>query len=182
MKKVYQLKITLKGIRPPVWRRVKVNGDITFEYLHQLIQTVMGWDNYHLYEFGDRNMRIGMIQDDDFGYGEDIIDASKKELQTVLKRKGSKIDYTYDFGDSWLHEIKVEETFNNENLEHPVCLKGKRACPPEDCGGVWGYQSLLEVLKNHKHPDYEEMKDWIDEDFDSESFDLESINIYLKDF
>jgi len=179
-----QLKITLKDISPPIWRRFIVPNDMTLDLLHTCLQIIMGWDNYHLYEFiiggrrGGRHYSAApdFVDDwDDFG----TEDATRYDL-SFLTRKGMKFTYIYDMGDSWDHEIVAE----NVNYEHPgdeppvVVLTGKRNCPPEDCGGSWGYANLLEALADKKHPEHRDMKEWIGE-YDSEEFDLEEINAEL---
>ncbi len=179
---VYQLKIGLIGAKPPIWREIKVNNNITFGTLHEIIQEVMGWENSHLHEFTDRQKDISIRRVDGMFGVEDanISNEDKVKIKYILKRKGSRIKYIYDFGDSWEHEIKVTAVFKDKKLDYPICLKGKRACPPEDCGGVWGYANLLETIKDPKHPEHEDMIEWIGEDFDPEKFDLEKLNEILK--
>jgi len=102
-------------------------------------------------------------------------------LRDVLKRARSKFHYIYDFGDNWEHEIIVEKiTPLDAGRHYPCCLAGERACPPEDCGGVWGYKDLLDITSTPDHPDYEELREWLGEHFDPEAFDLEAVNRSLK--
>lgn len=180
-----QLKIVLKDSRPPIWRRVVVDSSITFEELHYTIQISMGWGIYHLYEFNVANYRIGTImdEDDDFGFGDsDVIDASEISLEEVIAGGVGKIKYEYDFGDSWIHEIQVEKIMPREaGVYYPVCLKGKLNCPPEDVGGIPGYYHLLEVLRDKKHPEHREMKDWLGGGYDPDEFDLEETNMFLRE-
>lgn len=180
-----QLKIVLKDSKPPIWRRVVVDSNITFEELHYTIQISMGWGIYHLYEFNVSNYRIGAIMDDDddFGCGRsELIDASEITLEEVLAGGVGRIRYEYDFGDSWIHDIQVEKIMPKEpGAYYPVCLKGKLNCPPEDIGGIPGYYYLLEVLKDKKHPEYREMKDWLGGGYDPAEFDLEETNMFLRE-
>lgn len=181
---VYTLKITLKGSEPPIWRRVQL-PDCTLEDLHEVIQVAMGWDNAHLHEFEIKGRRFGPSSG---GFGVDSMWAMDRDDQepseeTLLSdvapseaKKKFRFSYMYDFGDSWDHEIVVERMEHMDKPPtHPVCLDGKRACPPEDCGGVWGYENLLEVVSDRKHPEYAEMRDWLGR-FDPEAFNLKAVN------
>jgi len=168
---IYQLKVTLKWIKPPIWRRIQVPGSITMFKLHRILQEVMGWENYHLYRF-----KIGGIY---FGKPDDEMDVEnvfEYKLKDLVTGEKKKIIYVYDFGDGWEHEIVVEKILPPKpDKSYPVCLKGKRACPPEDCGGPGGYYDLVAVLQNPGHPEYNERRSWSG-DFDPEYFDLEIIN------
>ncbi len=165
-KNVYQLKISLKYIRPPIWRRVLVPEDITLSDLHLVIQESMGWYNEHLYQFIIGGTYYGEF--DEY----DVLDATKVRLRDVVPGEKAKFSYEYDFGDSWMHQITVEKIFPRDpNVLYPRCIGGRRECPPEDVGGVWGYSDLLEILKDPSHPEYEEMLDWVGDDFDPEYFD-----------
>lgn len=83
--------------------------------------------------------------------------------------------YVYDFGDSWEHEIRLEKILPREKRKYPACIAGKRACPPEDCGGIWGYEEFLEIIKDPEHEEYEDMLDWVGGEFDPEHFDIEDV-------
>lgn len=99
-----------------------------------------------------------------------------------IAAQGDKLIYEYDFGDGWEHELKIEKVLPAEKGQrYPACLAGKRACPPEDCGGPWGYQNLIEILANPKHEEYEEMREWVPPDFDAEAFDLNETDQTLRD-
>ena len=173
---IYQIKVTLKDSKPPIWRRLQVMGDTTLNSLHLILQEAMGWEGYHLYQFIVGQTYFGE-PDPDF----DAEDDSKVKLSQIVRREKQKFTYEYDFGDSWLHEILVEKILPPEpGVHYPFCLKGKRACPPEDCGGVWGYDDLLETIKDPGNEEYEEMMDWLGGEFDPEAFDLDSINQRLK--
>lgn len=173
-----QLKIQLLGLKQAVWRRVLVDEGITFHQLHKVIQEAMGWDDYHLYRFNlNEDEDIGIPDPDD----EVIVkDSRKLKVKSVLNEPKQRIVYTYDFGDNWEHLITVEKILDKAE-KVPVCIAGERACPPEDSGGVCGYEELLKIRKNKNHPDYKEyIEGWLGEDFDTEKFDLEAVNRGLK--
>jgi len=177
--KVYQFKITLKGIRPPIWRRIQVPGTYTFWDLHVAIQDAMGWFDSHLHAFEVVNPKTGFIEDigtpgDDFDWGDRrTIAGWKRRISQYFNEQYNKAGYVYDFGDDWAHDIKLEKILPSEkDAIYPRCLAGKRACPPEDCGGPWGYEDLLEIISNPEHEQHEEMVEWLgDEDFDPDYFD-----------
>jgi hypothetical protein len=175
---VYQIKVTLRDSHPPIWRRVQLSGDTTLEELHHIIQVVMDWENYHMHQFiaGDRS----------YGLDEDFMPDPESErsatLQEVAPRPKDRLLYEYDFGDSWEHDVLVEKVLQpEEGVRYPVCVKGKRAAPPEDCGGIWGYYGMLEAIEDEDHPDHEDMLEWIGGgDFDPEAFDLDEVNRRLE--
>jgi hypothetical protein len=178
--KTYQLKIELQGVLPPIWRRLLVPGHISLGRLHAVIQVAMGWDNDHLHQFiVDKQFysdpEFGM---NDLGDASRVRNESKTLLMNVAPRAGKVLVYEYDFGDSWTHRIKVEKILKQETAsENTVkCIDGARACPPEDCGGVWGYEDMLQIFKDPKHAEHESTLEWLGEDFDPEAFDLERIN------
>jgi prevent-host-death family protein len=179
---VYQLKITLKHIRPPIWRRVLVPCSFTLGQLHNVIQVAMaGWHGGHLHEFEIDGSHYGEPPSPEEDWGVTIVNEAKVKLEDILGEK-SKFLYTYDFGDDWQHEIVVEKVLPiDPQVRYPICLKGKRACPPEDCGGPWGYAELLEILANPSHPEYEDRCEWLIAEFDAEWFDLEGVNTDLAD-
>jgi hypothetical protein len=180
-----QIKIVLKNSKPPIWRRVLVDSSITFEELHYTIQISMGWGIYHLYEFNVDNYRIGVVLDDgeNLDYvSSDVIDAANITLAEVISGGVGRFTYEYDFGDSWIHNLEIEKIMPLEpKTYYPICLKGKNNCPPEDIGGIPGYNYLLEVLKDKKHPEYRSMKDWLGGSFDPAEFDLEETNMCLRE-
>lgn len=147
----YQFKIKLQGIsKPPVWRRVIVPANFTFMQFHQVIQIAFGWESIHLFAFGDEayhgNIRIGDPEDDLLGTGK-IKDASKIKLSEIFTTRGyTKFIYLYDFGDDWIHEITWEATTNSQQMK-AYCVNGKGTCPPEDCGGFYGYESMKFLLR-----------------------------------
>ncbi|MEK7990042.1 MAG: plasmid pRiA4b ORF-3 family protein [Thiotrichaceae bacterium] len=172
-----QLKISLGRAKPPIWRRVVMPDNFTLFELHQVIMAAMGWENYHLHQFEIDREFYGNVDDDSFDDG-DVLDEKEYTLSTFLTKEKSKIDYEYDFGDGWEHKIILEK-FVPPTEHYPICIKGKRACPPEDVGGIWGYEEFLEILADPKHPEYSGTLDWIGDDFDSETFDLNEANAAL---
>jgi hypothetical protein len=179
MTSVYQIKVTLNDSKPPIWRRVLVEDTTTLSKLHSILQTVMGWTDSHLHHFIINDEFYGEPDDDDFS---DIETKNEKRfrLNQFVERKGFKFIYEYDFGDSWEHTILVEAILPAEKgAFYPRCIEGKRACPPEDVGGVWGYENFQKVIANPKDPEYDEMMEWIGS-FDPERFNLEHVNEGLR--
>ncbi len=153
---IYQIKVTLLRTVPPVWRRLLVPSDITLSNLHDLLQLAMGWTDSHLHEFLFRGQCYGPIGPER-GVAE-AIDERKVRLNQLLVRVGAKIVYTYDFGDGWEHGIVLEKGLPvDPNMAYPAATGGAGACPPEDCGGIGGFYSLLESLQNPRHPQHEEL-------------------------
>jgi hypothetical protein len=179
---VYQLKITLRDIKPPVWRRVQVK-DCSLAKLHDTIQTCMGWDDYHLHEFEIGGERYGdpLQWQDDFGGDLEIGKEGKVKLSQVLAQGVKKFSYVYDMGDNWDHTIQVEKVLPAEaGVRYPRCVAGKRACPPEDCGGPWGYAGFLDAIQDPEHEQHEELLEWVGGEFDPEAFDIEAVNEDLR--
>ena len=175
---VYQVKVTLKGIKPPIWRRVLLPPEISLERLHHVLQTVMGWTNSHLHEFVIDGFRYGYPSGET---DEDIENEKRYKLSQIVPGEKAKFSYIYDWGDYWDHEILVEKIVtHDEGIAYPVVLAGKRACPPEDCGGPSGYEELLKVLGDPSHPEHEDSFNWLPGDFDSDKFDIESVNKALS--
>lgn len=173
---VVTLKITLKGSKPLIWRRVLVSGSVTFGGLSEVILGTMGWRGGHLHDFN-----VDGRDYSERGTLEDVADESRLTLNGVINKGVKRFTYTYDMGDNWEHVITIENTETADPaILHPHCIAGARNCPPEDSGGIWGYAELLEILANPDHPEREERLEWIDEDdFDPENFNLESINVHL---
>jgi len=179
----YELKVVLLGAKPLIWRRLQVPGNANLGWLHAVLQTAMGWTNSHLHHFLTPEARYAdprSVEDPGFGDEPDR-DETKALLFEVAPKKGVCFGYEYDFGDSWEHEITVERILppGSGPIMAALCVGGARACPPEDCGGVWGYANLLKALKNPKHPEHKEMKGWIGGSFDAEAFDMAQINSWL---
>ena len=192
---IYQLKISVKGITPPIWRRVLMPADVTFRALHETIQLALGWSDGHLHEFATEKRNGMYIEgkitdlktlDGADPWGEPPADERKVKLNERLSKAKDRLAYSYDFGDSWEHEILLEKILvRDKEIDYPVCIAGKRICPPEDCGGIGGYERMLFVLKNPKHPEHGEMLEWLGidraEDFDPEEFDVDTTNGLLRD-
>ncbi len=180
-KNVYQFKVTLKNINPPVWRRIQVPENYSFWDLHVAIQDSMGWADTHLHEFTTivkNHAQIKRIGLPDFEMMEsDVLFGWEENISDYFSLgKNKAMNYTYDFGDNWDHRVELEKIIQKEyKINYPICVKGKRACPPEDCGGIWGYEDKLKIIKNPKHPEYDEIAEWMGEDFDSENFDCAEI-------
>lgn len=176
--KVYYLRIQLAEIEPPIWRSIVVPGQITLFRLHQILQVVMGWTFSHLHQFLIDDVRYG---EPDPEFDELIKQDQLTELRKVLSKKGMRFVYEYDFGDSWRHEIIIEriEPITPETYYILQCFDGERACPPEDCGGVSGYEQLCEALRDPHHPDHEELRMWAGKHYDPNLFSLQAVNSAL---
>lgn len=182
-KRVYQFKIELRGIEPPVWRRIQVSESYTFWDLHVAIQDSMGWFDYHLHSFHVVNPQTGkneeMVCYIDPMEGSDkqiLIYGWDKTIADYFSPENSHSLYEYDFGDSWNHDIVLEEILpRQKNTEYPICISGENACPPEDCGGVMGYMNMLDIIKDPSHEDYEEFMEWLGGKFDSTYFDKDKV-------
>jgi hypothetical protein len=170
---IYQLKVTLAGVEPPVWRRVQVPDGMLGD-LHFVIQAAMGWQDSHLHEFVVNGNRYGPVMSGDLGTEDE---EGVLLSQIVGGMKKTRFAYEYDFGDSWEHEVLFEKAVEPEpKVKYPRCLDGARACPPEDCGGVWGYADFLEAMADPKHPEHRDMKEWVGGRFDPEKFSVEAVN------
>ncbi len=176
---IYQLKITLQHLHPPIWRRVLVADNTTLAKLNFIIQIAMGWTNSHLHDFTLRGGRYSEPSPDDW---EPVKDEARFTLREVAPRARTKIVYQYDFGDSWYHDVVVEKSRLpvEPKMKYPVCVAGQYACPPEDVGGVWGYANFLEALADPDHPEHEMYTEWIGGEFDPEAFDLNAVNKELR--
>ena len=175
---VYQLKITLKGTKPPIWRRIQVPETYNFWDLHVAIQDSMDWEDYHLHEFTllspktGRKVKIGIPSDEDADYGWEVLADWNQKIAHYFSLDNSKADYVYDFGERWEHSIKLEKILPRETgVAYPRCIGGKRACPPEDCGGIGGYAEFLEAIGDPANELHEDMLDWVGGSFDPDDFD-----------
>ena len=174
-KTVYQFKITLLDIKPSIWRQIQVPKSYSFRDLHLAIQDAMGWMDSHLHEFLVKSPvtsemeSIGVPEED--GFDNSLLSGSKIKIKKYLP-SNPKMRYIYDFGDDWEHELKFEGEYPQlESIEYPLCLAGKRACPPEDIGGVSGYEHFLEAINNPNHEEHQELLDWVGGYFNAEDFD-----------
>ncbi len=176
---VYRLKITLRGSKPPIWRRVEVASTMTLHELHTTIQAAFGWLGGHLWVFGTDEGEYGEV-DPELGHA----DATRRKLSAVASQPGDRLLYTYDFGDDWEHTILVEDVMDAEpGVAYPRCTAGRRAAPPDDCGGIWGYQDLLETLADPDDPEHAEKLEWLGlyspTDLDPARFDRTEVNAAL---
>jgi len=172
---VLSLKVTLRHLKPPIWRRILVRGGMTLGDLHVAIQVAMGWQNGHLHAFD-----VGGEQYGEPGSMDDLADENRLTLNRLIKMGVSRFGYTYDFGDDWEHEIQIEHAVPPSTATaFPACVAGKRGCPPEDCGGPFGYAELLEILATPDHPEREERLEWIGGDFDPEAFSASATDATL---
>ena len=176
---IYQIKVTLDVTHPPIWRRILVPGNTSLLKLHDILQIVMDWEDYHLHMYTIEGLIYGDPADDEYG-DMGTLDEANYQLSQVIYGEGQRFTYEYDFGDSWDHTLLVEKILPPEKgFRYPFCLKGKRACPPEDVGGVWGYKNFLEAIHDPTHDEHEEYLAWVGGEFDPEAFDLEEINTRL---
>jgi len=210
--RVYQLKVSIAGARPPIWRRALVPARSTLADLHAVIQALMGWQDSHLHQFEapestERSLKTRCSRRDARRFGpttdpagqpfdwlmeDDLEDEARAVLQEIAQAEKTHFLYVYDMGEYWEHDIIVEKLLIAKNtlpaaLEgaYPICLAGKRNGPIEDCGGVWGYEEMLEILADANHPDHEDRKAWLKEIYgvhtwDGDAFDQEEINKRLK--
>lgn len=172
--------MTLRNTKPPVWRRLEMPADITLARLHTVIQVAFGWDDSHLHVFETPVGEFGAA-DSELGHRAD----GSVTLEQVAPGPRDKITYTYDFGDDWRHDILVETVLDPDNaVSYPRCTGGRRAGPPEDCGGVWGYANLIDVLADPTHPEHEDRLDWLGLDdasgFNPAAFDAASVTKTLS--
>ena len=177
---VYQIKVALERSKPPIWRRLLVPGDFTLGDLHNIIQTAFGWWDYHLHQFIIGEVYFGVPYP---GYDDylNMNDERKMRLHQITEREGFKFRYEYDFGDGWLHQVLVEKILPPEpGQDYPLCIKGRRACPPEDVGGIWGYYYFLEAIGDPEHEEHDEYLEWAGDEFDPAAFDLEEANDALR--
>jgi hypothetical protein len=174
---VYQLKITLRDSKPPIWRRILVPGHATLFDLHHIIQIAMGWGNSHLHQFVIGRVFYTVPSDEDSMRDEPDRDESEYVLAEVAPTSGRKFLYEYDFGDGWEHDILVEKILNHDPaLRTARCLAGKLACPPDDCGGMYGYYDKLRIAADENDPDHDDIVGWLGEDFDPDKFDMDEVN------
>ena len=174
---VHTLKVTLCDVEPTVWRRIVVRSEMPLPKLARVLEVAMGWQGYHLHMFDVGGVLFG-DPDEDADY---VINEKHATVKQVLPRLDSRLRWDYDFGDGWEHEVVVEAIESpTEGGRYPMCLDGKRACPPEDCGGAGGYMRLLEALSDPKDPEHDVLAEWAPEGFDPEAFDVIATNRRLR--
>ena len=172
------IKVSLREVRPSIWRRIELRADAKLFELHRIVQAAMGWTDSHLHQFVQNDVSYG-VSDPDFG----IVRVSERRtlVSKVLRKPKDRLRYEYDFGDGWEHELVLETLADAQpGVRYPRVLAGKRACPPEDVGGAGGYEHFLEVMRDPEHAEYEELMQWVGGPFDPEEFDLETANGALR--
>ena len=179
---IYQIKVTLLGTNPPIWRRLLVPAVLTLAQLHVVLQTTMGWQDGHMHEFRVGHRHLGQPNPEDRSMGMPPVENERTaRLSGLLHRVGARVIYTYDFGDSWEHGIVLEKRLPVDPItKYPVCTDGQLACPPEDCGGIPGFYDLVEVITDPNHERHEEMSEWIGDDFDPQAFSVDNVNRMLS--
>jgi hypothetical protein len=174
---LFRLKVTLRGFKPPIWRRFVVPSDVTLKRLHDSLQAVMGWTDSHLHQFESRGVCYG-TSDREFDFTP--VSENRTRVCQVLQHPKDRLTYEYDFGDDWVHDVVLEEILPpGQGGPYPLIESGKRACPPEDVGGVYGYLNLLEALADPKHPEHRDMMAWVGGAFDPEAFDVGEANLAI---
>ncbi len=177
LRTVYQIKVSLNGVRPPIWRRLLISSATDLAELHNIIQIAMGWTDSHLHQFIAGGKRYG---EPDPEFDDARIDESGVPIGSLLKKEKHSIVYEYDFGDGWEHKVTLEKRLPSHSIEEvPRCIGGRRGCPPEDVGGVYGYMNFLQIYSDEAHPEHEEMVEWAGEYFDPERFDVAEVNDIL---
>jgi hypothetical protein len=176
---VYQFRIELQEIKPPVWRRIRVPASYTFWDLHVAIQDAMGWTDSHLHEFVIKNpktrrkINIGIPDEDCLSK---VYEGWKKKIADFFIPANPSAEYTYDFGDNWVHIVSLEEIMPRQvGVKYPLCVDGKRSCPPEDCGGPYGYEDFLAIIMDPTHEEYDSMLEWVGGEFHPERFDCSEV-------
>ncbi len=181
--KYFTLRVSLKGTEPEVWREIVVHESLSFYDLHEVIQVAMGWYNCHLFAFQfGRDIRLSCVDpNESFGMIEEL-DAARYKLSKFVEKPRQKFTYEYDFGDTWIHEIKVVKVTPVEGkpLFKSTILDGANACPPEDCGGIPGFHNLKLAIADPKHPDHKDLKEWLGFDFDPTKFNLKEVHNILE--
>jgi Plasmid pRiA4b ORF-3-like protein len=168
---IHTIKVSLRYMKPPVWRRLQVSSQTSLAELHHIIQAAMGWYDCHLHQFEVRDLYYAAPEHE----LDDTSDESRRTLANL--RVGERFVYWYDFGDDWYHDILVESVDRSDPaLTYPRCVTGRRACPPEDCGGPWGFAELMGALGDEKHPEHEMYREWIPAGYDPARFDLAETN------
>jgi len=175
---IYQIKVTLEWSKPPIWRRILLPKTTTLPRFHSTLQASMGWTNCHLHQVLVGQIRYG-IPDPEFDTN--IVDERRVPLSRLLREKGDSLIYEYDFGDGWRHLVELEKALPPDpSLTYPRCVAGERACPPEDIGGVPGYEEFLEAIRDPAHPDHSHASEWAEGRFDQDTFDLNEANSRLS--
>lgn len=179
---IVQIRIVLQDVEPPIWRRVQVPAAFSLRRLHDVIQAVMCWLDYHLHQFevGDKLYGQPEIAGGDH-FGPPLYSDRNTRLAQLLERGVARFTYTYDFGDDWQHDIEIERTLPAQpGIEYPILVEGERRGPPEDCGGPFGFMAFLDAMSDPGHPDHAELMDWHGEPFDAEDMELDKVEAMLS--
>ena len=179
--KAFQLKVTIKNSKPPIWRRIIVPAGITFSQLSIILNKTMEWSGYHLFEFNFYKLGLSILEDlEEYGYMQnDCADASKTYIREYLE-ENEKFTYIYDFGDDWRHLVVVEKVIEDYEYNYPMVVKYRGDSPIEDCGGIWGYYEYLDIIEDKTHPEYEERLEWMQGGGYPNTYDIDAINEELK--
>lgn len=187
--KKYTIRIKLRGISPSIWRKIEVPSSVKLTSLAEIILAAMGWNNSHLHQFrvgGHRGTIYSTVpdDDDDLMWGPKSLSGANYSIGHLLKIAKDKVLFEYDFGDSWEHDVVLSKVEDYADDEHPrvKLLSGKRACPPEDCGGIWGYSELCEAMQHPRSARARELKDWLGYKYDPEEFWLEDVQEEIEGF
>ena len=176
--RAFDLRVSLEYIEPAIWRAIRVPADLTLPQLHKVLQVVMGWSNAHLHQYHVQG-RIYGTPDGEFDTS--LLSEVGVYLNDVLQRPGDRLIYEYDFGDEWLHEVRLERVFENASSPRlALCLDGSGKCPPEDSGGPPGFQEFLAALSNRRHPEHRTMREWYGGTFDRDDFSVGEVNEQLR--
>lgn len=182
LRQSYQLKITLNGSKPPIWRRILVPDSIKLDVFNDAVQIAMGWTNSHLHEFFCSGRYYGE-PDPDFADFKEVLAEGKYRLNQLLKAEKDKLLYTYDFGDNWEHTIILEKILPfNPATNLPCCVKAVGACPLEDVGGIYGHYDFMEGYNDPSHPEHEHYREWIGDEFDPFAYDIKEVNALLLEY
>ena len=182
-RQIFQIQITLNNTKPKIWRRTLIYSDTLLSDFHKIIQTTMGWTNAHMHCFDVGRKQYSPKYPEDDSWNEEYqVDYTKMKVNDLIQQERDKMVYEYDFGDGWRHEILIEKILPvDKKMEYPLCLAGKMHCPPEDCGGAWGYAELLKIINDPDHKEYDSIMKWLGGEFDPADFSTEDVNAMLKE-
>ena len=177
--KVYQIKVTLNGVKPPIWRRLRISSDTELDELHEILQITMGWMDTHLHMFVAGGRQYGIVDPE---FEDAVLPEERVRVDSLLKKEKDSLLYEYDFGDGWGHKVVLEAIIEKEpDATVPRCITGRRGCPPEDVGGVGGYKEFLEAYNDESHPEHRDYVEWAGGYFDPERFDPNEVNDTLNE-
>ena len=174
---LYEIKVQLREIEPPIWRVLRLPSRTTLARLHKVLQRAMGWKDYHLYLFEVEGKRYGEPSTE---WDIEVLDSRKMTLEKIFSGGRTSFLYEYDLGDSWRHDITLLDTVEGEAEEKIACIAGARACPPEDCGSTPGYYGLLVALSDPDHEEHDALLEWVGGKYDPNAFDVAAVDRALK--